>query len=205
MRTGEVGSRSVSGRRRAGRWLPRLLVLAASMVTLAGLGQLTLGWMPALSSVAEPVRPWAAASDGVAANVREAQWVEMDHEEMTGGPGYQMPLSMMPGMPADGQARLAVSVTVTNTTEVGRPVDPAQEFVLRNTSGDDSWHPVSDTFAGLSRLGPGSASDGVLFFDLPVPDNDKGQLYVAWEHGDDSVRLSVEPGSGENVTHSHPS
>jgi Domain of unknown function (DUF4352) len=183
----------------------RLLVTGASVLALAGLGQFMLDWLPAGKPAAARLEPVAVASDGVAANVREARWIAHDHNAEPGtGPGYQMPLSMMPGMPEDGQTRFAVSVTVTNTERVGRPVDPVREFTLRDAATGESWQPSADTFDGLSRLAAGNAADGVLFFDVPEPDLGQRRFYVDWKHGRERVRLAVQP-SQDTATHSHPS
>jgi hypothetical protein len=180
-----------------------LLVLAASVLAMAGIAQLLIGWLPALGSAAQPPQPSAVAADGVAARVVQARWIAHDHNAATGsGPGYQMPLSMMPGMPADGQIRLALSVTVTNTATGGRPISPEDEFTLRDAGSGESWRPATDTFDGMSRLGPLSAADGVIFFDLPEEKQGEGQLYVDWKHSKRSVRLAVRPGQDAG-THSH--
>lgn len=181
-----------------------LLVLAASVLTLAGSAQLVLGSLLAPSSAAAPLGRSVAAADGVVAQVRQTRWIGHDHNHETGtGPGYQMPLSMMPGMPADGHLRLAVSVTVTNTGTVGRAVDPVDEFILRNAHTDEGWRPRADTFDGLARLGSRSAADGVLFFDVPSQAAESGQLYVHWKHAGWSARLAVRPGQ-DTGSHSHP-
>ncbi len=183
----------------------RLLVTGASVLALAGLGQLVPGWLPAGEPATAQLRSVAVAADGVAANVREARWIAHDHNAETGtGPGYQMPLSMMPGMPGDGQTRFAISVTVTNTEAVGRVVDPAGEFTLRDAATGESWQPSADTFDGLSRLPAANAADGVLFFDVPGQDQSGRRFYIDWKHGRERVRLAVQPGQGE-ATHSHPS
>jgi hypothetical protein len=180
-----------------------LLVLGATVLALAGSTQLILGWLPAFGSAAPPVQAAAVAGDGVAARVVESRWVGHDHNAETGtGPGYQMPLSMMPGMPADGQVRLAVSVTVTNTGTTGRRMDPDKEFTLSDAASDEAWRPVADTFDGLSRLGSLSAADGVVFFDVPEQKQTDGQFYVGWKHAGQSVRLAVRPGQDAG-THSH--
>lgn len=179
-------------------------MLAALVLAVAGVAQLILGWMPARGLASALPQRSAVATDGVAAQVRQARWIAHDHNDESGtGPGYQMPLSMMPGMPADGDVRLAVSVTVTNTGTVGRAVDPAAEFTLRNASTDESWPPRADTFDGLARLGSRSAADGVLFFDLPQEEADSSQLYVHWKHADWSARLTVQPDQDAG-SHSHP-
>jgi hypothetical protein len=180
-----------------------LLVTGAAVLAVAGLGQLVLGWLPALGSTDAQPGPRAVAADGVATEVRDSRWIAHDHNAETGtGPGYQMPLSMMPGMPEDGQVRLAVSVTVSNTAPAGRPVEPAGEFTLRDGATGESWRPAADTFDGLSRLGPRSAADGVLFFDVPEADQVQRQLYVDWKHEGQRMRLTVGPGQ-DAATHSH--
>jgi hypothetical protein len=192
----------VSVRIRAGHGV---LVTAASVLALAGLGQFVLGWVPAGKPAAAQPQAVAVAADGIAANVREVRWIAHDHNAETGtGPGYQMPLSMMPGMPEDGQTRLAISVTVTNTEGGGRAVDPAGEFTLADAATGESWQPSADTFDGLSRLPAGNAADGVLFFDVPEPGQGERRFYIDWKHGRERVRLAVQPGQG-TATHSHPS
>lgn len=183
----------------------RLLVAAAVVLALAGFGQLALGWMPALGS-GPPPELQAAAPDGVTAGVASVSWVDMDHEEDDAltGPGYQMPLSMMPGMPAEGEQRLAVRLTLTNTAGVGRPVDPVSEFVLRNGGNGKSWEPVADTFEGLSRLGSASGASGVLYFDLPAPGDDQAKLFVDWKRPGGSLKLAL-PFNGTTLNHSHTS
>ena len=73
-----------------------------------------------------------------------------------------MPLSMMPGMPADGQVRLAVSLSLTNSSSALRALDPATEFVLRDERSGEQWQQVADSFGGLPRLtrGPVAARGG---------------------------------------------
>jgi hypothetical protein len=183
----------------------RLLVVGASVLALAGLGQLVLGWLPIGKPAAASPEPVAVAADGVAANVREARWIAHDHNAETGtGPGYQMPLSMMPGMPADGQTRFAISVTVTNTEGAGRAIDPAGEFTLRDAATEESWQPSADTFDGLSRLAAGNAADGVLFFDVPESDQGQRRFFVDWKHARERMRLAVQSGQ-DSAPHSHPS
>jgi hypothetical protein len=183
----------------------RLLVLGASVLAVAGLGQFVLGWGQGLKPATAHPEALVVAADGVAANVRGARWIAHDHNADTGtGPGYQMPLSMMPGMPADGQTRLAISVTVTNTEGAGRPIDPAGEFTLADAATGERWQPSADTFDGLSRLPAGNAADGVVFFDVPGSDLGQRRFYIDWKHGRERAQLAVQPGQ-DSAPHSHPS
>jgi hypothetical protein len=191
------------------RWPRRLLVAAASVLALAGLGQVALArtdWLP-LSRPEHAPAPveHAVARDGMAAAVTAARWVSSGHEhdeaQANGPGGYAMPLSMMPGMVPEGQMRLLVTLTLTNSADAGRPLDTAKEFVLRDARNDSSWPLKADSFGGLPRLGPASAVRGTLYFDLPPP-TDSTRLYVDWKRDGRSIRLAV-PIDGNNAGHSH--
>ncbi|HKT03098.1 MAG TPA: hypothetical protein VJT31_26510 [Rugosimonospora sp.] len=139
--------------------------------------------------------------DSLAATVVTAGWVQMDPDTMGDPHGYQMPLSMMPGMPGPGQARLEVSLSVVNQSRSSTAVDPAAEFVLRSRDRG-RWPPVGDTFAGLSRLPAGSAVDGVLFFDVPAQRIGSAGFYVDWKHGGRNAELILRIG-GSAAPHVH--
>jgi len=129
----------------------------------------------------------SATLSGLTASVGSADWVMMDHDMSSTAPGYQMPPAMMPGMPAEGQQRLEVSVTVVNNTKETRPLKPGKEFLLRTESAADSLTPHSDTFGELPRLAPGSAVTGVLYFDLPP----HSPAWLEWTHEGATVRLAI--------------
>ncbi|GAB3904515.1 hypothetical protein GCM10029964_098380 [Kibdelosporangium lantanae] len=129
----------------------------------------------------------SAAIGGLTASVGSADWVVMDHDMSSTAPGYQMPPAMMPGMPADGQQRLEVAVTVVNTTGETRPVRPGREFMVRTDSGDPPLPPHSDTFGELPRLAPGSAVSGMLYFDLPP----HSPAWIEWNHEGVTARLQI--------------
>jgi len=129
----------------------------------------------------------SATLSGLTASVGSADWVMMDHDMSSTAPGYQMPPAMMPGMPAEGQERLEVSVTVVNNTKETRPLKPGKEFLLRTESAADSLTPHSDTFGELPRLAPGSAVTGVLYFDLPP----HSPAWLEWTHEGATVRLAI--------------
>lgn len=196
------------------RWNPRLLLIPiAAALALAGVAQAAVGLIPALERTAvHDLSTEASRPDGLGATIGQVRLIDHEgHEQGHGGEtstdsaggGYQMPLSMMPGMPPDGHLRLSVAVSLTNRGEDGRSVAPAGEFVLRDARGDDSWRPTSDTFDGLTRLGPASGASGTLFFDVPEETIDQGQLYIDWEHSGDSLQLAVPlNGSGDSHPHS---
>ncbi|TCO46622.1 DUF4352 domain-containing protein [Actinocrispum wychmicini] len=129
----------------------------------------------------------SATLSGLTASVGSADWVMMDHDMSSTAPGYQMPPAMMPGMPAAGEQRLEVLVTVVNTTSDTRPLRPGKEFQLRTESSDPPLAPHSDTFGELPRLAPGSAVSGVLYFDLPP----HSPSWLEWTHEGMTARLAI--------------
>jgi hypothetical protein len=201
---------SGAGRPPIAGWLRGLLVAAATALALLGLAQISLvrtgfdrivGLRPGSAAAAAPV---AEARDGITAGVVAATWISHDENDPTvAGPGYQMPLSMMPGMPAAGEMRLGISLTITNSSTRLRPVDPAAEFVLRDARNGGEWQLAADTFGGLSRLGPDAGVDGVIYFDLAPPADGGRNLYVDWKRAGGAARLAI-PLNGAAPTHSHP-
>jgi hypothetical protein len=129
----------------------------------------------------------SASLNGLTASIGAADWVMMDHDMSSTAPGYQMPPAMMPGMPAEGQQRLAVTVTVVNTTGETRPLRPGKEFLLRTESAEEPLVVHSDTFGELPRLAPGSAVSGVLYFDLPP----HSPTWIEWTHEGATARLAI--------------
>lgn len=188
-----------------GRWLRPLLLAAASALALAGTSQAALA---VLDRDARPaVAAHARSGDGIAATVTHAAEVGRPHEHdqgnSGGGQGFRMPLSMMPGMPPEGQVRMSVALTLANTAAVGRPIDPPGEFALTDDRTGQSWPAIADTFGGLPRLGPATVVNGTLFFDLP-PVPSSAQLVVDWKRDGRSYRLAVPRESGF-TEHSHES
>ncbi|GAB2960531.1 hypothetical protein [Saccharothrix stipae] len=180
--------------------LPRLrmaiVLLAASAVATVGVVRLAA---PDASSAAAA----QVVVDGLTARITAAKWAGMDHDMSGDAPGYQMPPAMMPGMPAHGDQRLAVSVTVVNTGDGTRPMRPGEEFALHAGRSGGRWAPHSDTFGELPRLAPGNAVQGVLFFDLPPAEVVDSPVWVEWTHGGAANRLAV-PMDGVSDGPSHP-
>jgi hypothetical protein len=173
-----------------------LVVLAALGVAIFGAGQLVA------ALTAPPPATGVANVDGLTSRVTTAGWIQMDHDMSANAPGYQMPPAMMPGMPQGDDQRLAVTISVVNTTDDTRPLRPADEFTLHGKDGKQ-WFPQSGSFGDLPRLAARNAVDGVLFFDLPPADLD-GSSWLEWSHGGTKTRLIV-PVDGAAPTHSHGS
>jgi hypothetical protein len=172
------------------------VVLAA--VVIATVGVLRLMAAPDTSAAATG----QSSVDSLTAQVTAADWTGMDHE-MTPASGYQMPQGMMPGMPEDGEQRLAVKVTVVNTSGDTRPLRPGEEFVLRAGPEGRQWQQYAATFGELARLAPGNAVSGTLFFDLP-PEELQPPAWVEWTHADTAIRLTLPiNGLGEAPDHGH--
>ena len=177
-----------------------IVVLTAMSIAIFGITRLVL------SLTAEAAPAQVGSVDNLTAEVTKAGWVDMDHDMSANAPGYQMPPQMMPGMPEEGKERLAVSVTVTNTTNDTRPVKPIEEFALHATKDGKLIPPHSDSFGELPRLAPHNAVNGVLFFDLPPGDVVDSATWLEWQHGDARARISVPMnGAGSGPGHQHNS
>jgi len=138
--------------------------------------------------------------DGLDSQVTAASWVQMDHDMAPDAPGYQMPPAMMPGMPQGDDQRLAVTISVANTSADTRPLEPDLEFTLHSNA--KHWSAQTGTFGELPRLAPRNAVNGVLFFDLPPADLVDSSSWLEWTHGGTSTRLAI-PLHGAAPTHSH--
>lgn len=170
------------------------------LIAAFGLGSL-LRDEPAANPVAG-----TATIEGLTTTPHQASWMSMDHAMSGTQPGgmggmggqqggqqggYQMPAQLMPGAPADGELRLGVPVTLTNESEKVREFDLVKEFSLAGGPGNDTSRLNSDTFGGLTRLNPGSAVDGVLYFDTKNPVPGDPPLYLKWTRGGSQDRLAV--------------
>lgn len=172
------------------------VVLAAIGVAVYGVGQL------AASPDTDPGTTEATV-DSLDAQVTSAGWVDMDHN-MSDQPGFQMPSSMMPGMPEGDDQRLGIEVTLVNTSEDTRPLRPAEEFTLHTSKDDKTWEPKVDTFDDLARLAPGNGVNGTVFFDLPPAALADSTTWIEWTRGDTTTRLSLPgEGAGDAPDHSH--
>lgn len=175
-----------------------VVIAAAFAVTTVGVVRLAASWGdPAAASD-------QATVDSLTTMVTKAGWTTMDHDMSDDAPGYQMPPAMMPGMPENGDQRFAVSVTVFNTGDDTRPLQPGKEFALRAGEEGKRWTPHSDTFGELPRLAPHNAVRGVLFFDLPPDGLTDSPSWIEWTHGGAASRLTIPThGVSDDPSHSH--
>jgi hypothetical protein len=130
---------------------------------------------------------------GITASTYDAGWVAMDHSMNDQG-GYQMPAQMMPGAPEGDDMRLGVPLTLLNTGDESRQFILPEEFSLLGGRNDQPRLLHSDTLGQLSRLGPGSAVNGVLYFDTIVPGSGDAPLYLRWQRDGRTVRLAIRLG-----------
>jgi hypothetical protein len=178
----------------------RLLIIIVAALAVAAFGLLRL------FSASDSPRAAAgqATVDSLIAQVNTAEWAKMDHDMSKDAPGYQMPPAMMPGMPQGDDQRLAVTVTVTNTSDQTRPVKPGSEFILHAGNQGRTWAPHSHTFGDLPRLAPRNAVKGVLYFDLPPAELRDGPAWIEWTHGEAASSLTIPmDGVGGDPGHSH--
>lgn len=122
-----------------------------------------------------------AVSSGLFLRLESADWVHdsMTHPET----GYAMPASMNPGMPLPGQQRLAVEVSVRNTSRQHQEFN-VEELELR--SPDDAIWPAVSSEVGHVVLDPGEGVSAFVQFD--VPEKLPGARLV-WTRGGANVSL----------------
>jgi hypothetical protein len=145
--------------------------------------------------------PGTVTLSGLTTNVSRADWYAMDAHSMDQQGGYQMPALMMPGAPADGEARLGVRLTLNNTSQQARQFNPAEEFLLLG-GPNGPRAPHSDTFGRLTRLNPGIAVDGTVYFDTRVPAVGDQPLSLRWLRGGEEVVLAIPLGDAPDGHHS---
>jgi len=177
-----------SGRRPAGQLLVIALALAAVVAGSMVLADRLRDSTPPLAS--------QVTLHGLQATLATAGWVPMDAHTMDQGGGFQMPAQMMPGAPEGDQMRLGVPITLLNTDRSEQRFNLAEEFtVVGGTDGGPvALH--SDTFGLLRRLAPGSAVNGVLYFDLVVPSPTDPPLVLRWVRDADTVEIAIPMAGG---------
>jgi hypothetical protein len=132
-----------------------------------------------------------ATIGGLSVRLHDAGWLSMDGHNMDSQGGYQMPAQMMPGAPVGDDMRFGVPLTLVNTSGEVRRFNLAEEFFLRGGRIEQPRAAHSDTFGRLSRLGPGSAVDGVIYFDTVVPGAGDPPLVLEWRHDGDTTTLAI--------------
>lgn len=177
------------------------LVLAVTALLLAAVGTgLTVRDLRAATPADQ-----AQTVGGLSLRLHEAGWLSMDGHNMDNQGGYQMPAQMMPGAPAGDDMRFGVPLTLMNTSGDLRRFSPVEEFFLRGGRTDEPRALHSDTFGRLGRLSPGSAVDGVLYFDTVVPGAGDPPLYLEWRRDGDTTRLAIPLMAGGTNPHGgHP-
>jgi hypothetical protein len=180
-------------------------VRTATFVLAAALAVATLSVIKLVTAQDDPSAVTDQASvDSLTAQVVTAGWTAMDHDMSSDAPGYQMPPAMMPGMPENGDQRLAISIMVVNTSDATRPLRVDKEFALHAGKNGRQWAPHSDTFGDLPRLPSRNAVKGILFFDLPPAELTGSSAWIEWTHGDTTSRLTIPlDGTSDQPSHSH--
>jgi mono/diheme cytochrome c family protein len=122
-----------------------------------------------------------AVLGGLFLRLESAEWLHdtMIHPQI----GYSMPASMTPGMPLPGQQRLAVEVSVRNTSRQRQELD-VEELELVS-EGDAVWPAVSSE-VGHVMLDPGEGVSAIVQFDVPekLP-----AARLVWARGGERVGL----------------
>jgi hypothetical protein len=174
------------------------------IVVVAAFGAGIIGVTRLTATPDSPATTEQATVDNMIAQVTAADWTNMEHDMAKDAPGYTMPPAMMPGMPEDGDQRLAITVTVVNTSDGTRPFRPDEEFTLRAGGAGEVRTSHSDTFGDLPRLAPHNAVKGILFFDLPPEELTDSPVWLEWTHGDATHRLIIPmDGVSAPPNHSH--
>ena len=177
-----AGHGSAVIRRRSRAPSPAGALVVTGLATIAGVA----GFILFLSVVAPPrpdlpVVPGRLVAGDLVLELQNAGWIT--HDDI-GGPvpasvqnGFQMPASMMPGMPNPGTHRLYLEAVVSNTGSSDAAFAP-RDFSVRSTSGA-TW-PLNQpaTFQAAS-LQPGQTRSLDLLFDVP---DSVADLDLVWAH-----------------------
>jgi hypothetical protein len=198
LRSGVVRRRP---RARAGPSRAGALVVAG-LAAAAGAAGLVL-----LLSLVAPPPPSPAPTPGrllagdLVFQVQGSGWIT--HDDI-GGPapasvenGFQMPASMMPGMPDHGVHRLYLEAVLSNTGWSHDGFAP-REFSVRSATGE-TWALDQPATFEAGSLGPGQARSLDLLFDVPEA---VSQLDLVWTHGG-QVQF-VQVGAAPPPIHVHP-
>lgn len=181
---GRLSPSPEGGTRPRGSWLA--IALAAVLLTVVGTAVTVRQRAEARRVIAD-----TATLGGLTVEPHDAGWLAMDGHNMDDQGGFQMPAQMMPGAPVGDDMRLGVPLTLMNTSQDTRPFNLVDEFFLGGGRNETTRSLHSDSFGALSRLAPGNAVNGILYFDTEVPGPADPPLYLIWKRDGDQVRLAV--------------
>lgn len=192
----EVGGRGAA-RRRAQRdeklireslrwWRKPGVVVFLGAVALAA-----LGW-GLLIRTTQRLPVTEATLGGLTTRFLDATWVldQMEH-----GDNYQKPAAMMPGMPAPGQQRVRMEMTLHNRSKKVQEFR-GEEYSLVPEFGD-ALPPVGAA-VGEASLEPGQTLNTAIMFDIDTR-KPHGRMTVRWRRGSGSAYFPVP----EPVEHAH--
>ena len=167
---------------------------AAALITALAAAAGLLGCIVLLLLLAPP-RPALPADAGtlrigdLSLQIQDSGWITHDHiGGATPAPekGFDMPASMMPGMPDEGKHRLYLEVVVEDTGQSSATFAP-REFTLRSPGGS-TWTLNDPPSFGPQTLMPGQMRSLDLYFDIPET---VAQVQLAWAHDGDMQQLAI--------------
>jgi cytochrome c553 len=123
-----------------------------------------------------------AELDGLRLHVERVVWV---HDAMDHGDKSSMPAAMVPDMPARGEVRLSVEVSIANQSPSTRRFAP-DELHLYSKAGR-VFAPSIAEIDGVA-LRRGQALSTRLSFDVPEAE---GELRLAWDRGSERAALAT--------------
>lgn len=161
------------------RWVPVPLA-----ILLAAIGWLVFG--SALGQHALASAHAGPEQAGLSLHLNQVVWMANDMTDPTAKvkPGqFQMPQSMMPGMPTGGDKRLRIELYLRNISDKTQRYGLA-EFRLLGAKGK-SWVPLANAATRgavlAANLYPGFQATIDLYFDLPASQGGN-HLRLEWEH-----------------------
>jgi len=175
--------------------------LVFGLAIVAGLAGLLL----LLGLVAPPppalvAPPSTILAGDLSLQIQGTSWITHDD---VGGPtppavehGFQMPASMMPGMPEHGTHRLYVEAVLSNIGQSQASYSPG-EFTAR-APGGGTWHLNQPAAFAPGVLAPGQERSLDLFFDIP---ESQVATELAWTH--DGLTQSIPVDSRPPPPHIH--
>lgn len=198
-----AGHGSAVIRRRSRAPSPAGALVITALATVAGV----VGFTLFLSVVAPPspdppVVPGRLVAGDLVLELQNAGWITHDD---VGGPlpasvqdGFQMPASMMPGMPDPGIHRLYLEAVLSDTGTNEAAFAP-RDFSVRSASGA-TWPLDQPATFEAASLRPGQTRSLDLLFDVP---DSVANLDLVWAHA--GQLQSVQVGATPPPIHDHGS